>query len=91
MNIKKSKSAIGIPFAGKLIELSEQGRLPDSMVRYGIRRLCKKRLKDEFIDHPEHQQDRFQKLIEELRRSPIAIETIMKLQQTSISHRLGSA
>ena len=49
MNIKKSKSAIGIPFAGKLIELSEQGRLPDSMVRYGIRRLCKKRLKDEFI------------------------------------------
>ena len=75
MNIKKSKSAIGIPFAGKLIELSEQGRLPDSMVRYGIRRLCKKRLKDEFIGHPEPQQDRFQKLIEELRRSPIAIET----------------
>lgn len=45
------------------------------MVRYGIRRLCKKRLKDEFIGHPEHQQDRFQTLIEELRCSPIAIET----------------
>jgi cyclopropane-fatty-acyl-phospholipid synthase len=75
MNIKKSKSAISLPFAGKLIELSEQGRLPDSMVRYGIRRLCKKRLRDEFIDHPEYQQDRFQALIEELRRSPIAIET----------------
>jgi cyclopropane-fatty-acyl-phospholipid synthase len=75
MNIGKSKSAIGLPFAGKLIELSEQGRLPDSMVRYGIRRLCKKRLKDEFIGHPEHQQDRFQTLIEELRCSPIAIET----------------
>ncbi|MDA0279837.1 MAG: cyclopropane-fatty-acyl-phospholipid synthase [Proteobacteria bacterium] len=75
MNIKKSESAIGLPFAGKLIELSEQGRLPDSMVRYGIRRLCKKRLRDEFIDQPEYQQDRFQALIEELRRSPIAIET----------------
>ena len=44
-------------------------------MRYGIRRLCKKRLKDEFIDHPEYQQDRYQKLIEELRTSPIAIET----------------
>jgi cyclopropane-fatty-acyl-phospholipid synthase len=75
MNIRKSKSPIGLLFAGKLIELSEQGRLPDSMVRYGIRRLCKKRLKDEFIGHPEHQQDRFQTLIEELRCSPIAIET----------------
>ena len=75
MSIKESKSAIGLPFAGKLIELAEQGRLPDSTVRYGIRRLCKKRLKDEFIDHPEYQQDRYQKLIEELRTSPIAIET----------------
>jgi cyclopropane-fatty-acyl-phospholipid synthase len=75
MSIKDSKSALGLPFAGKLIELAEQGRLPDSIVRYGIRRLCKKRLKDEFIDHPEYQQDRYQKLIEELRTSPIAIET----------------
>jgi len=75
MSIKESKSAIGLPFAGKLIELAEQGRLPDSTVRYGIRRLCKKRLKDEFSDHPEYQQDRYQKLIEELRTSPIAIET----------------
>ena len=53
MNITKKQPAIGIPFAGKLIELSEQGKLPDSMVRYGIRRLCKKRLKDEFISHPD--------------------------------------
>ena len=75
MSIKKSIFASGLPFSGKLIELSEQGKLPDSMVRYGIRRLCKKRLKDEFIGHPEHQQDRFQTLIEELRMSPIAIET----------------
>jgi len=58
MSNKQSKAAIALPFAGKLIELAEQGRLPDSMVRYGIRRLCKKRLKDEFIDQPEYQQDR---------------------------------
>jgi len=64
-----------LPLAGKLIELAEQGKLPDSLVRYGIRRLCKQRLKDELIDHPEQQQQRYQKLIEELRQSPIAIET----------------
>ncbi len=75
MTNNPSKVAITLPFAAKLIELAEQGKLPDSAVRYGIRRLCKQRLKDELIDHPELQQQRFQKLIEELRQSPIAIET----------------
>ena len=70
-----TNSAITLPFAGKLIKLAEQGKLPDSLVRYGIRRLCKQRLKDELIDQPERQQQRFQALIEELRQSPIAIET----------------
>lgn len=70
-----SKAAITLPFASKLIKLAEKGQLPDSVVRYGIRRLCKQRLKDELISHPEQQQQRFQKLIEELRQSPIAIDT----------------
>jgi len=69
-NVKNS-----LPFASKLIKLAEQGKLPDSLVRYGIRRLCKQRLKDELIDNPEQQQQRFQQLIETLRQSPIAIET----------------
>lgn len=63
------------PLAGTLIKLAEQGKLPDSLIRYGIRRLCKQRLKDEFIDQPERQQQRYQELIEQLRESPIAIET----------------
>lgn len=63
------------PFANVLIQLAEQGKLPDALVRYGIRRLCRQRLKDEFIDQPEPQQERFQALIEQLRESPIAIET----------------
>jgi len=64
-----------LPFASTLIKLAEQGKLPDSLVRYGIRRLCQQRLAEELIDAPEQQQQRYQKLIEELRQSPIAIET----------------
>ena len=72
-NIPKPKKSL--PFADKLIELAERGKLPDSLVRYGIRRLCLQRQKNELIDQPERQQQRYQKLIEELRTSPIAIET----------------
>lgn len=57
------------------IKLAEQGLLPDWLVRYGIRRLCKGRLVNEQIHDAELQQNRFQQLIEELRSSPIAIET----------------
>ncbi len=64
-----------LPLAGTLIKLAEQGKLPDTLVRYGIRRLCRQRLREELIDQPEEQQRRYQTLIEELRQSPIAIET----------------
>ena len=57
------------------IELAEQAVLPDWLIRFGIRNLCRKRLKDEFITEPERQEERFQTLIEKLRQSPIAIET----------------
>lgn len=59
----------------KFISLAEQGRLPDSLVRYGIRKLCFERLRDESQGDAQSQQQRFQALIEELRDSPIAIET----------------
>lgn len=74
MNDPTSK-AKSHPIVSKLISLAEQGKLPDPLIRYGIRRLCKQRLKDELINQPEQQQRRFQSLIEELRLSPIAIET----------------
>lgn len=64
-----------LPMADRLIDLAEQGKLPDFLVRFGIRRLCLKRLEQEYIHDPEKQQARFQALIEELRKSPIAIET----------------
>jgi len=54
-----------------LIELCERGIVPDALTRYGIRRLCAQRLREEARDAPA----RFESLLRELRRSPIAIET----------------
>ncbi|HTB32687.1 MAG TPA: cyclopropane-fatty-acyl-phospholipid synthase family protein [Bacteroidia bacterium] len=55
--------------------LLEKDILPDFIVRYGIRRLLAERLKDEDKGNPEAQQQHFMKLIEELKASPIAVNT----------------
>jgi cyclopropane-fatty-acyl-phospholipid synthase len=58
-----------------MIEFCERGLLPDALTRYGIRRLCAQRLREEGRNAPARAQARFASLLEELRRSPIAIET----------------
>ena len=58
-----------------LINLAEQGKVPDVLIRFGIRYLCGRRLANETASDPERQQQRFQDLIEQLKQSPIAIET----------------
>lgn len=50
--------------------LLEKDRIPDFLIRIGIRRLLKQRLRDEA-----KQKSNFPELIEELKKSPIAIET----------------
>lgn len=52
-----------------LIELCERGLVPDAFTRFGIRRLCTQRLRDET------REARFERLLAELRESPVAIET----------------
>lgn len=58
-----------------LIDMAENGLLPDRLIRFGIRRLDKKRLQEE------HQEDRVHllrsrdRLIAKMRQSPIAIQT----------------
>ena len=59
----------------KLIELAERGKLPDALIRQGIRHLCSQRLNDESLDDCEAADARFNALVEQLRQSPIAIET----------------
>lgn len=55
--------------------LLEKNKIPDSLIRIGIRRLLKQRLKEEKKENTEAQQAHLMALIEELKTSPIAIET----------------
>jgi len=58
-----------------LLGLAERGLLPDALVRSGIRRMCAQRLRDEHANHPDAASRRAALLIDELRRSPVAIHT----------------
>lgn len=55
--------------------LLEKNKLPDSLIRVGIRRLLKQRLRDENKGNCEAQQAHLMALIDELKQSPIAINT----------------
>jgi cyclopropane-fatty-acyl-phospholipid synthase len=64
-----------------LIDLCERGLVPDVLTRFGIRRLCAQRLRDEGADDVAAADARFRRLLEELRQSPIAIETAAANEQ----------
>jgi cyclopropane-fatty-acyl-phospholipid synthase len=55
--------------------LLERNLLPDTLIRFGIRRLLRQRLKQEDLGDPEAQQEHLMQLIEGLRKSPIALHT----------------
>jgi cyclopropane-fatty-acyl-phospholipid synthase len=57
------------------IDLCERGFVPDALLRQGIRRLCAQRLRDERAGDAEAAWARFRALLDELRQSPVAIET----------------
>jgi cyclopropane-fatty-acyl-phospholipid synthase len=58
-----------------MIGIAERGLLPDAALRYGIRRQCEDRLRQESAGGLEAQAERFRERIEQLRRSPVAIHT----------------
>jgi cyclopropane-fatty-acyl-phospholipid synthase len=60
-----------------LIRLADQGKLPDPLIRLGIKFLDYQRLAVEEKGGVEQQLQRKQRFIEQMRRSPIAIETDM--------------
>ncbi len=64
-----------------LVKLAEQGRLPDWLVRLGIRRLIADRLRQEARGGVEQQAERFSNLLESLRASPIALSPEVANQQ----------
>lgn len=55
--------------------LLEKNRIPDALIRIGIRKLLKQRLQQETLANAELQQTHLMKLIAELKNSPIAINT----------------
>ncbi|PRH82692.1 SAM-dependent methyltransferase [Arenimonas caeni] len=58
-----------------LIDLCERGLVPDALTRFGIRRLCVQRLREEGVDDLDLADGCFRDLLGQLRDSPIAIET----------------
>jgi cyclopropane-fatty-acyl-phospholipid synthase len=58
-----------------LITLADQGKLPDGLIRWGIRWLDRQRLRLEERDDIESQQEAINQFIAEMRKSPIAIHT----------------
>ena len=61
--------------------LLESDRLPDSVIRFGIRRLLRQRIREESRGGIEAQKARLAAFVEQLRASPIAIETGAANQQ----------
>lgn len=61
--------------------LLERDVLPDGVLRFGIRRLLRQRLRAEHRGNIEARSRALQRLVERLRRSPIAIETAAANQQ----------
>jgi len=57
------------------LSLVEKGLVPDAVLRRGIRRLLAQRLREEDRGGPEQDQARLMSLVEQLRASPVAIET----------------
>jgi cyclopropane-fatty-acyl-phospholipid synthase len=65
----------------KAIAWAEQGRLPDAVVKYGIRRLLLQRINELPADPSMQLQQYTSDLIRELKHSPIALETKAANQQ----------
>ena len=59
----------------------ERGRLPDWLVRMGIRRLLRARLRDEHAHDAERSAERLQRWLAECDRAPIAVETAAANEQ----------
>jgi cyclopropane-fatty-acyl-phospholipid synthase len=54
------------------VALAESGRIPDPALRWGIRRICQLRLRDDVPDDPAEQRRVAAEFVAEMRRGPIA-------------------
>lgn len=71
-------TSVGMPLdherpASGLLGLAERGLLPDALIRHGMRRLCRQRLREESAGGAAGQAERFHACLDGLARSPVAI------------------
>jgi cyclopropane-fatty-acyl-phospholipid synthase len=59
----------------RAIGLAERGWLPDSLIRWGVRGMLERRLREEAAGDCERAQERMEAWLDEVRGSPVAIET----------------
>lgn len=59
--------------SAKILEWTERGRVPDSMIRAGIRKLCRQRLEDIAADDIEASAKTLDAFVEMMDRSPVAL------------------
>jgi cyclopropane-fatty-acyl-phospholipid synthase len=57
------------------LEIAERGWVPDSLVRYGIRRMDRKRLREIYVPEGQALDEAKNAFVEKMRGSPIAINT----------------
>lgn len=58
-----------------LISLCEAGAVPDLALRFGMRQLCRERLREEHADDPAARDTRFREHLAEWRAGPVAVAT----------------
>ncbi|BEU23950.1 cyclopropane-fatty-acyl-phospholipid synthase family protein [Paraburkholderia sp. 22B1P] len=78
MTFTATQPSMGNPLRARedwLIHACERGWIPDRAIRFGMRRLMRQRLIEEGASDGELRSQRFNSLRDELRASPIAIET----------------
>jgi cyclopropane-fatty-acyl-phospholipid synthase len=62
-------------FAPGLLGMAERGLVPDSLLRWGIRRMCAQRLKKQRTGGPDVQAERIQLQLAQLRTAEVALHT----------------
>ncbi len=65
----------------RILNWIERGFVPDFLIRAGIRKLLRQRLREELIDQLELSHERYQTFLQEVAGSPIAVETDKANQQ----------
>jgi cyclopropane-fatty-acyl-phospholipid synthase len=65
----------------RLVDWTEQGLIPDVLVRWGIRQLLARRLREERQTHDATPRQQLQHFIKQLRTSPVALHTDTANQQ----------